>query len=158
MEKNTTESPFSKLIQVGLVVRDMDKTIERLTSLGIGPFEPRILPKGKKEWFRDRPMHASLKLAAAMMGDVELELVQPVEGESPHKEFLDGKGEGIQHIAFAVSDVEKEVAKLTKKGVSVLLRAKFPDGGGVAYLDFGAGGLIVELIQRSSVLSHKTCE
>jgi methylmalonyl-CoA/ethylmalonyl-CoA epimerase len=148
MEKNTTESPFSKLIQVGLVVRDMDKTIERLTSLGIGPFEPITLPQGRKEWFRDKPMDANLKLTAAKMGEVELELVQPVEGESPHKEFLDTKGEGIQHIAFAVGDVEKEVTKLTKKGVSVLLRAKFPDGSGVAYLDLGAGGLIVELIQR----------
>ena len=148
MEENAKGSPFSKLIQVGLVVRDMDKTIERLTSLGIGPFEPKILPPERKEWFRDKPLDANLKLTAAKMGDVELELVQPVEGESPHKEFLDSKGEGIQHIAFAVSDVEKEVAKLTKKGVSVLLRAKFPGGGGVAYLDLGAGGLVVELIQR----------
>ena len=147
MEKNTSESPFSKLIQVGLVVRDMDKAIERLTSLGIGPFEPRILPPDRKEWFCDKLMDADMKLSCAKMGDVELELVQPVAGESPHKEFLDSKGEGIQHIAFAVSDVEKEVAKLTKQGVSVLLRAKFPGSGGVAYLDLGVAGLIVELIQ-----------
>ena len=41
-----------------------------------------------------------------------------------------------------------EVAKLAGKGASVLMRAKFPGGGGVAYMDLGAGGLTVELIQR----------
>ena len=148
MEKSSaTESPFSKLIQVGVVVRDMDKTIERLSSLGIGPFEPKILPPDREEWFRDKPLDANLKLSSTMIGEVELELIQPVEGESPHKEFLDSKGEGIQHIACAVSDVEKEVAKLTKQGVSVLLRARGQDWG-VAYLDLGVADLIVELIQR----------
>ena len=148
MEKNTKEeSPFSKLIQVGVVVRDMDKAIERLSSLGIGPFEPKILPPDREEWFRDKPLDAKFKINGAMLGEVELELIQPVEGESPHREFLVSKGEGIQHIACAVSDLDNEVAKLTKRGVSVLLRAKW-QGGGVAYLDLGVAGLIIELIQR----------
>jgi len=148
MNKSTaTESPFSKLIQVGVVVRDMDKAIERLSSLGIGPFEPKVIPPNTKEWFRDKPLDANLKLSSAKIGEVEIELIQPVEGESPHKEFLDSKGEGIQHIACAVSDVDKEVAKLTKQGVGVLLRARWQDGG-VAYLDLGVAGLIIELIQR----------
>jgi len=150
MEKNTAaESPFSNVIQVGVVVRDMDKAIERLSSLGIGPFEPKVLPPDRQEWFRDKPLNAELKLSSTMMGEVELELIQPVEGESPHKEFLDSKGEGIQHIACVVDDLDSEVDKLNKQGVSVLLRAKRPGGrGGVAYLDLGVAGLIIELIQR----------
>jgi methylmalonyl-CoA/ethylmalonyl-CoA epimerase len=148
MEKSVaTDTPFSKVIQIGVVVRDMDKTIERLSSLGIGPFKEKLLPAGREEWFRDKPLDAILKLSSTMIGDVELELIQPVAGESPHKEFLDSKGEGIQHIACAVSDVEKEVAKLTKQGVEVLLRARGQDWG-VAYLDLGAADLIIELIQR----------
>ncbi len=42
--ENTKESPFTKVIQIGIVIRDMDKTIERLTSLGIGPFQEMTLP------------------------------------------------------------------------------------------------------------------
>jgi len=148
MDENTAASPFSKVIQVGLVVRDMDKTVARLTSLGIGPFEPKILPPDRKEWFRDKIMDANLVIEAAMMGDIELELIQPVAGESPHQEFLDAKGEGIQHIACEVEDLDKAVDRLTKQGVTVLLRARFPRGRGVAYLDLDAGGLIVELVQR----------
>ena len=150
MEKSSaTESPFSKLIQVGVVVRDMDKTIERLSSLGIGPFEPKLLPPDREEWFRDKPLDANLKLSSAKIGEVELELIQPVEGESPHKEFLDSKGEGIQHIAFAVDDLEDDEAKLIEQGASVLLKARRPDGSGVTYLDLGVAGLIVELIKRN---------
>lgn len=150
MEKNLeAKSPFSKMIQVGVVVKDLDKTIERLSSLGIGPFQPRVLPPDAKEWFRGKPFNPSgkLKLSCAMMGDIELELIQPVEGESPHKEFLDSKGEGIQHIACLVEDLDGEVEKLTRQGVSVLLRARRKVGG-VAYLDLGVAGLIIELIQR----------
>jgi methylmalonyl-CoA/ethylmalonyl-CoA epimerase len=146
-ESSAKDTPFSKVIQIGVVVRDMDKTIERLSSLGIGPFKPKMLPPDREEWFRDKPLDAILKLSSTMIGEVELELIQPVAGESPHKEFLDSKGEGIQHIACAVSDVDKEVAKLTKQGVGVLLRAKGQDWG-VAYLDIGVAGLIIELIQR----------
>ena len=146
--ENTTEAPFSKVIQIGIVIRDMDKTIERLTSLGMGPFEDMALPPDREEWFRDKRMYADFRICKAMIGDVEIELIQPLDGDSPHKEFLNSKGEGIQHIGCAVEDVQKETDKLTKQGVEVLLRAKFPGGGGVAYCDLGVGDIIFELIQR----------
>ena len=148
MTKSISEkSPFSKLIQIGVVVRDMDKAIQRLTSLGIGPFQPKIIPPNTKEWFRGEPLKAKFDIRSAMMGDMELELIQPIEGDSPHQEFLDSKGEGIQHIAFAVDDLDKEVAKFTKQGVSVMLSGRLPDGRGGDYLDLEVGGIILELMQ-----------
>lgn len=140
------KSLFSNLIQIGVVVKDINKVIERLESLGIGPFRPKLLPPNTKEWFRGKPLKAKFDIRSTMMGDTELELIQPIEGDSPHQEFLDSKGEGIQHIAFAVDDIDQAVDQLTKQGVSVLLRAKMPRGG-IAYLDLGVGGIIVELIQ-----------
>ncbi len=149
MEKSTeSETQSWKLMQVGVVVRDMDKAIERLSSLGIGPFEPRTLPPDRKEWFRGKPMNAEFNIHAARIGDVELELIQPLEGESPHKEFLDSKGEGIQHVMFAVDDFDKEVDRLTRNGAGVLLKAEMPGGRGLAYLDLNVGGIITELIQK----------
>jgi len=49
---------------------------------------------------------------------------------------------------FAVDDFEKELDRLTKQGVEVLLRAKFPGGSGVAYLDLGAANFVIELVQK----------
>jgi methylmalonyl-CoA/ethylmalonyl-CoA epimerase len=150
MAIDKSESSFTKVIQVGIVVRDVEKTIERLTALGIGPFNKMALPPDREEWFRGKRMYAEFKIYGAMIGDIQIELIQPISGDSPHKEFLETRGEGIQHIACAVEDVQKEVDKLTGEGADVLMRARFPGGRGVAYMDLGAGGLIVELIQRTT--------
>jgi methylmalonyl-CoA/ethylmalonyl-CoA epimerase len=148
MEKSKAKSPFSKVIQVGIVVRDVEKTVERLTSLGIGPFQEMVLPPDRKEWFRGEPMYADFKIYGAMIGDIQIELIQPLSGDSPHKEFLETKGEGIQHIACAVEDIQKAVDELAEQDVSILLRAEFPGGRGAAYCDLGVGNIIIELIQR----------
>ncbi len=148
MEKSEVKSPFSKVIQVGVVVRDVKKTVERLSSLGIGPFQEMVLPPDRKEWFRGEPMYADFKIYGAMIGDIQIELIQPLSGNSPHMEFLETKGEGIQHIACAVPDVQAAVDKLAEKDVSILMRAKFPGDRGVAYMDLGVGNILVELIQR----------
>jgi len=77
----------------------------------------------------------------AKWGDVQLELIEPPEGESLHKEFLDSKGEGIQHVMFAVDDFGKEVKALTEKGAEIVLQAKMPGGSDIAYLDLKAGDI-----------------
>jgi methylmalonyl-CoA/ethylmalonyl-CoA epimerase len=152
MEDSNARLPSWKLMQIGLVVRDMDKAIKRFSVLGFGPFAPKILPPGTKEWIRGKPSNVNVKVNATMVGEIELELCQPVSGESPHQEFLDSKGEGIQHVMFAVDDLEKEIDRLTKQGATVLLKAVF-DKGGLAYLDLDASGFIVELNQIPKELS-----
>jgi methylmalonyl-CoA/ethylmalonyl-CoA epimerase len=146
MENNST---FRRLAHIGLVVKDMDKTIARLTALGIGPFVPRILPADAKETYRGQPFNPSQRVAIQItqIGNIELELIQPIDGESPHQEFLSQKGEGIQHLGFIVDDLAKEVKDLTAEGSEVLLTSQFKGSGGVAYLDLEAAGLIVELVQ-----------
>ncbi len=136
-----------KVTQVGIVVKDLDRVIAALSSYGIGPFEPKILPEERKEWYRGKPMDARLRLAGAKIGDTEIELIQPIEGGSPHMEFLESKGEGIQHIMVAVDDFTAEFERMVQKGATVLLHAKFP-ARELAYLDLHAGGLIIELVQK----------
>ena len=150
MESNATgKSTFTRLVHIGVVVRDMNKTIERLTALGIGPFKPRILPPDAQEKYRGKPFIPSQRVAIQItqIGNMELELIQPIDGESPHQEFLDQKGEGIQHLGFIVNNLEEDVKHLTAEGSSILLTSQFKGGGGVAYLDLDAAGLIVELVQ-----------
>jgi len=145
-EENNKKSPFSKLAQIGIVVKDMDETIKKLTSFGIGPFEHRSVPSGAKEWYKDKPMEATFKITAVKVGGMELEFIQPVDGESPHQAFLEEKGEGIQHIAFAVENLEQDIENLTERGASVQLKS---DLGmlKVAYMDLETSGLVFELMQ-----------
>ena len=145
-EENGNKSPFSKLTQIGIIVKDMDATIEKLKAFGIGPFEHREVPPGAKEWYKDKPMDATFKIAAVNVGGVELEFIQPLDGESPHKAFLDEKGEGIQHLAFAVENLEEDINNLREKGASVQMKS---DLGmlKVAYMDMETSGLVFELMQ-----------
>jgi catechol 2,3-dioxygenase-like lactoylglutathione lyase family enzyme len=150
MKNNTAgKSTFTRLAHIGLVVKDMNKTIERLTALGIGPFTPRILPPDAQETYRGKPFVPSQRVAIQIthIGDMELELIQPIDGESPHQEFLDKKGEGIQHLGFMVDNLQEDVKHLTAQGSEVLLTSQFKGGGGVTYLDLDVAGLIVELVQ-----------
>ncbi|UCD08350.1 MAG: VOC family protein [Dehalococcoidales bacterium] len=136
------------LTQVGVVVKDVEKVVERLGELGIGPFDKMVLPPEREEYFREKRMFAEFDIRGTRMGNVQLELIQPLEGDSPHKEFLETKGEGIQHVMYQVDNLEETVKELTDKGVEVLLRAKFPGGRGVAYVDLGVSNIVIELSQK----------
>jgi methylmalonyl-CoA/ethylmalonyl-CoA epimerase len=143
------QSTFTRLGHIGLVVRDMNKTIKHLEALGIGPFTPRILPPDAQETYRGQPFVPSkrVKIQITHIGDMELELIQPIDGASPHQEFLDKNGEGIQHLGFYVDNLADDVKRLTDNGSEILLTSQFKGGGGVTYLDLNAAGLIVELVQ-----------
>jgi methylmalonyl-CoA/ethylmalonyl-CoA epimerase len=139
-----------KLMQVGVVVRDMDQSIARLQALGLGPFVARTLPPDREEWFRGEPFHGPVKISMADIGDVQLELIQPMGDQGLHREYLDGKGEGIQHVMYAVDDFDKEVAELTAQGAEIALRANMPNGRRIAYVDLKVGGLFFELVQKGT--------
>jgi len=150
MAEEKVDSLSWKLEQIGLVVRDMGTAMERFSLLGFGPFNPKTLPPGVREWVKGKETRADVKVMATMVGNVELELCQPGSGDSPHRDYLDTVGEGIQHVLFRVDNLQKEIDRLTRLGCTVLLRASFGDvegSGGLAYVDLHASGFIVELAQ-----------
>ena len=152
MEKSGVEkSPFSKVCQVGVIVKDVDKAVEYYQSLGIGPFESSKtahLVTDRKVYGKPADDVKNKARLAQMMGQLYLELVQPVEGESIQKDFLETKGEGINHLGFFVDDIDKETAKLVEKGFKVISSTRYAGGGGIAYFDTDkVGGVIFELIQ-----------
>jgi methylmalonyl-CoA/ethylmalonyl-CoA epimerase len=146
METTGTES--WKLTQIGVVVKDVRQVAERLAFLGIGPFQEMKLPPDRQESFRGKPALADARIMGTTVGGIQLELIQPIALESPHREFLEARGEGIQHVMIAVDDVESEIKRLTEKGCTVLLDIHMPGGRHGAYIDLHAGGIIIEMFQK----------
>ena len=66
-----------------------------------------------------------MKAAIAYSGNVFVELVEVLEGESPHTEFLREHGEGLQHVAFSVEGIENVVASLASEGLTPILEYQF---------------------------------
>jgi len=130
--------------QIGILVKEdpeeMSKAWERL--FGIGPW--RIVEISPKT--ADGGTVKLFKLALADLGGGELELAQPIEGKTYHKEYVETHGNtGLHHICFPVADVDAEVANFKAQGGEVLAHAP----GGFAYVKFAeASGVIIELVPK----------
>jgi methylmalonyl-CoA/ethylmalonyl-CoA epimerase len=114
---------LERLVQIGIVVADRDRTAGFLTSLfGIGPFRLVEWPDRpeSKYYYRGAEEHIRLKQAFVQLGDVEVELIQPLEGHNGYQDFLDQTGGGIHHVLFEVPDIDPVIQELAKSGVTVL--------------------------------------
>jgi methylmalonyl-CoA/ethylmalonyl-CoA epimerase len=134
--------------QIGVVVEDLDRVASFLeSSFGLGPFRVEEV-EAPNVWDRGQEKHIKARLGFAMMGQVELELIQIVEGDSVHLEFLRQHGEGIHHLGFRVEDFEAKLERAKAMGFEVLQTG--PVGRFYAYLDTRReGGMIFELIEAN---------
>jgi 4-hydroxyphenylpyruvate dioxygenase-like putative hemolysin len=144
------KSPFSQMDTVGVVVKDVDKVIRHLSSLGIGPFEPYKYPGPvTKRKLHGQLVEATIKIMVTKIGQIELQLEQPEEGECLQKEILDKRGEGFLHLGFHVDNIDLEVAKLAKLGLTPAMEGSTAKGRFFAFFKpEGAGGIILELVKR----------
>ncbi|MBM3132011.1 MAG: hypothetical protein FJZ95_03125 [Chloroflexi bacterium] len=135
--------------QIGIVVKDIEKAVEYYTStFGWGPFTIQEHAM-KGPLYRGKPTDCRLKLAIARSGTIEIELIQVLEGETPHTEFLREKGEGLHHLRFRVDDLNAMLTELAREGIEPLWYQSLPKFGvSFAYLDTDKiGGVIMELIE-----------
>lgn len=125
------EVPVVKLgpiSHIGIVVEDCEKAAAWWQRVfGIGPFSTDIyvLDESTKFRFKGKPAEARMKASIAYSGKVFVELVEVLEGESPHTEFLREHGEGLQHVAFSVENIGSVVAKLASEGLEPILEYEF---------------------------------
>ena len=143
IENAASGSLFGRVDQVGIVVRDVDASVKEYEKFfGEGSFftiegeQPALLGDGREIMIKG-------KLAFAQLGDVQVELIQILEGPSIHVDFLEQNGEGIHHVAVYTSNFDKDLEGYKEKGVGVLQQ-----GTGVrryAYMD--TRPFILELIE-----------
>jgi methylmalonyl-CoA/ethylmalonyl-CoA epimerase len=114
---------LKQLVQIGIVVADRDRTTDLLTSLfGMGPFRLVEWPDrvDAKYYYRGVEERIRVKQAFVQLGNVEVELIEPVEGRNAYQDFLDETGGGIHHILFEVTDIDPVIDDLEKSGIKVL--------------------------------------
>ncbi len=117
MVRSQPKVKLGKLSHIGIVVRDMDRAVEYYTSVfGLGPFTTQVYDL-TSFIYRGKTASARVKAAIAYSGSVFIELVQVLEGETVHTEFLREKGEGMQHVAFLVRNLDETLSELAKRGI-----------------------------------------
>lgn len=150
-----TNSIGPNVDQVGIVVRDLHAMVDTLSKvLGIGPFRIMEWPLegvDPQATYHGEPGNYRLLLAFATIGNTQLEIVQPLEGQNIYSDFLEEHGPGLHHIRLTVPDFEERAAGLEANGIK-----NIASGTGVhvgskwAYFDTSQilEGVVVELRKR----------
>lgn len=136
---------------VGLIVGDCGTSAALLAKAAGGramtPFDgtySRIAVEGVRRSF-------SLRFCFVWVGNMLIELLQPLDAVSPHAEFLQHRGEGLHHLGFRVTDFGFQTDRLEGLGLRRLVEYSDPLGSPQwTYLGESLnGGLIIELMAKS---------
>jgi hypothetical protein len=142
---------LKSVIQIAIACRDIEATSKQwAAALGVDPPKVKLTRPGREVnvVYRGRPSDGQIKMAVIRLGQVSLELMEPVGADTSWREFLESNGEGVQHIAFGVTDLEKTVKRFEGLGMPVVHRGRYDaDNGTYIYLDSKrALGVTVELL------------
>ena len=139
------------VMQVGIIVRDIEAKARAWSEI-LGLPMPNIIitdtvDKAQTE-YNGKPTIARAKLAFFHMGQLDVELIEPIDGPSTWKDQLDGHGDSLHHIAFVIEGMQEKIAYLNSKGVPLVQRGEYT-GGRYAYLDGVAQlGTVLELLEN----------
>ena len=129
-----------KVDHIGIAVKSIDEALSLYTDVyGLELAGTEVVEDQK------------VKTAFLPLGDSEIELLEATDPNSAIAKFIEKKGQGIQHIAFRVDDVEKALEEAKAKGIR-LIDEKPRYGAGGAKIAFlhpkSTQGVLVEFCQR----------
>jgi methylmalonyl-CoA/ethylmalonyl-CoA epimerase len=141
----------NKVMQIGLVVEDIDYAV-KAWSLLLGVDPPSIIITDTVDIahtkYQDQPTSAQARLAFFDLGQVDLELIQPLGEPSTWNDQLIVHGSSLHHIAFEIKGMEERIEGLQKHGLRLVQRGDYL-GGRYAYVD-GQNqiGTVIELLEN----------
>lgn len=128
----------ARLDHVAIAVRDIEATAQIFRLLGVEPTE------------RETIAEQGVDLLMLPVGDTRLELLQPLDDDTPIGRFIAKLGEGLHHIALRVVDIESVLDRCRAEGIKSLGDKPRIGAGGhlIIFLDpRTTGGVMIELVQ-----------
>ena len=129
-----------KVEHIGIAVKDLTVSI---------PLFAKIL--NTQCYKTEKVEDEKVKTAFFQKGETKVELLESLDTKGPISKFIDKKGEGIHHIAFAVQNIEEEMIRLKKEGF-VLLNESPKKGADNKLVCFihpkETNGVLIELCQE----------
>ncbi|WP_372947149.1 methylmalonyl-CoA epimerase [Mariniphaga sp.] len=100
---------ISHIEHIGIAVNSLDEAI---------PFYEKML--GQKCYAIEEVKDQKVKTAFFQVGQTKIELLESTDQEGPIGKFIEKKGPGIHHIAYAVENVDESLKKLEEQGVRLI--------------------------------------
>ena len=136
--------------QVCVLTEDLDKTIKAYwQTAGIGPWAVWT-PELTGMRIRGKEQNYSMKLALAWTNGFMWEVVQPLEGPTIYREFLDQHGEGLHHVLVQTSenDFGELMENAKKRGMPPLMEGKW-GATQFAYIDSeGPLKMVLQMVEK----------
>lgn len=131
---------IEKIDHIGIAVKDIKKSLELYQGVfGIKCIGEEVVDE------------QNVKTAFLPIGDTEIELLESTSDDGAIAKFIEKKGEGIQHIAFKVDNIEESLKELKEKGIR-LIDEKPRLGAGGAKIAFlhpkSTNGVLIEISER----------
>lgn len=131
----------NKIDHIGVAVKNLDEAVSFYENiLGLKASGTEIIEEQK------------VKVAFLPVGDSEVELLESTEEDGPVAKYIAKNGEGVQHIAYRVDDVEAAIAEMKEKGIR-MIDEKPRYGAGGAKIAFchpkSTFGVLIELTERN---------
>jgi catechol 2,3-dioxygenase-like lactoylglutathione lyase family enzyme len=137
--------------QVAVVVEDVEETSEawaKLLGVEVPDWSMTDPPEMSHVKYKGETTEARAKLAFFDLGQVRLEIIEPVDRPSTWGDFFDEHGQGLHHIAFFVEGMDEVLMELGGHGLSLVQRGDYT-GGRYAYVDGTAQlGCVLELLEN----------
>lgn len=131
---------MDKIEHIGIAVKNLEESNALFAALF-----------GKPHYKIEEVQSEGVKTSFFDVGPNKIELLEGTNPDSPISKFIAKKGEGIHHIAFAVSDIKTEITRLKKEGFIVLNEEPKlgADNKLVAFLHpKSTNGVLIELCQE----------
>lgn len=131
---------MEKIEHIGIAVKDLEVSNKIFAALF-----------GTVHYKEEEVASEGVKTSFFKSGPNKIELLQAINPESPIAKFIDKKGEGVHHIAFAVADIKAEIERLKTAGFVVLNETpkKGADNKLVVFLHpKTTNGVLIELCQE----------
>lgn len=140
-------SAFGPIHHIGIIVSDLEAAADKYRAMGFTPGEI------------ERVESQNIAAIAMRAGDSWIELVTPLDHDSPLGRFLDSRGEGMHHVAYLVDDIDATLASLAEAGVELIDTTSRIGlhNWRVAFIHPRAcAGVLTELVQRDSTMTGDT--
>lgn len=141
--------------QIAFVVRDLERALcEFDARLSAGPWRGWIFgPQGQGREYRGAPAEWTVRLALNERRP-QYEIIEPLDGPSIHADWLEQRGEGFHHVAYAVDSVAQVAVEMEAAGHPAIARIHSfgaEGDGAAAYFDTAAAlGFLVEVVEPPS--------
>jgi methylmalonyl-CoA/ethylmalonyl-CoA epimerase len=134
---------LSHIEHIGIAVTSLEESI---------PYYEKIL--GLRCYAIEEVKDQKVKTAFFKVGQTKIELLESTDPEGPIGKFLEKKGEGVHHIAFAVKDLEDALTETADKGVLLIDKSprKGAEGLHIAFLHpKSTHGVLTELCEDKNI-------